>query len=206
MAEERGLPWEVHQSTASGATLKQHWFNEKGLKTTHLLKQHAYTKIIFQDHSTYPLKAIDSTAKYASLLKGLSTAPVTTYLYSTWAYPGIAGSTIEAELNSRPIENALHSIKAQSNSEIVKVGQAFDLFRKRYPSIPLLTADHKHTSPNGSYLAACVFFAQLSGQSSQGLLRRKEGKDEKGRKLYYFIVEKEVAKKCQMIADEVVFN
>ena len=38
-AVSKGLNWEVHQSTASGATLKQHWNNEKGLKTRKLVKR-----------------------------------------------------------------------------------------------------------------------------------------------------------------------
>ena len=64
----------------------------------------------------------------------------------------------------------------------------------------------KHPSPNGSYLAACVVFSTLSNQSSKGLSRRYIGKDSNGKKIYYIILETEVAKKCQEISDLIVFN
>ena len=37
MGLERGLPWEIHQSTAGGATLKDHWNGNKGLKTKNII-------------------------------------------------------------------------------------------------------------------------------------------------------------------------
>jgi len=46
----------------------------------------------------------------------------------------------------------------------------------------------------------------LSGQSSKGLPRRKEGVDKKGKKIFYFIVQQSIAEKCQKVADEIVFG
>ena len=61
--KSKGLNWEVNQSSAGGATLKEHWMGEKELKTREFLSQSKYTKIVFQDKSTYPLIAIDTTKK-----------------------------------------------------------------------------------------------------------------------------------------------
>ena len=47
MAGERGLNWNVTQSTASGATLKQHWYEEKSLSTKQLILNNSFSKIIF---------------------------------------------------------------------------------------------------------------------------------------------------------------
>ena len=71
-AVSKGLNWEVHQSTANGATLKQHWNNEKGLKTRKLVKRKKYGHIIFQEHSVYPIQLIDTTQKYLNKIVDLT--------------------------------------------------------------------------------------------------------------------------------------
>ena len=205
MALSKGLSWDVSQSTAGGASLKDHWLRRKNLRTIDILEQQRFSKLIFQDYSSNPIVAIDSTAKYLSLLQSKIKNQPDQFLYASWAYPGIAGQPLDSPLNSIPIEEALRS-KAVSGEKVVAVGRAFDLFRARYPDIALLSDDAKHTNPNGSYLAACVFFAQLSGQLAKGLPRRQEGKDQKGKKIYYFIVQANVAKKCQAVADAIVFG
>jgi hypothetical protein len=109
--------------------------------------------------------------------------------------------------DSEKIQSNLKEISKEfSNIEIIPVGRAFDLFSSKYPEINLLTDDAKHPSHNGTYLAACVFFASLSGRSSKGLDRRYEGKDSNGKKIYYNIVEESVVSKCQAIADKIVFK
>jgi hypothetical protein len=48
-------------------------------------------------------------------------------------------------------------------------------------------------------------YAVLSGRSAKGVGRRYEGKDANGKKIFYSIVEKSVATKCQTIADQIIF-
>ena len=205
MALAKGLKWKVYQSTAGGASLKDHWLGNKNLNTHKMLKRKRFSKVVFQDYSSNPLTAIDSTVKYLHLLQKKLRNKPTQYLYATWAYPGIAGQSKDTLLQSLSIEEALSQNTSRGES-VVKVGRAFDVFRMRFPEIELLSDDAKHTNPNGSYLAACVFFAQLSGQSAMGLPRRKEGNDENGKKIYYYIVQANVAEKCQAVADEIVFS
>ena len=205
MAKAKGLNWEVNQSSAGGATLKEHWMGQKGLKTREFLSQNKYTKIVFQDKSTYPLIAIDTTKKYLGLLRTLIKQPTAQYVYSTWAYPNIS-SQKEGKITSQTIENALKSKGGLSLNELILVGRAFDLFQERYPNYSLLTDDKKHPNPDGSYLAACVFFTSFSKLSALGLPHREEGLDQFGKKIFYFLVEEETALLCQKIADEVVFG
>ena len=80
-------------------------------------------------------------------------------------------------------------IKPTSDTSILPVGRAFDLFQARFPNQTLFTSDNKHPNPIGSYLAACVIFSQISGLSSKGLVRRIASKTKKG-KVFSFIVEK----------------
>ena len=205
LAKSKGLNWEVHQSTASGATLKQHWEGEKGLRTTKKLKRKRYQHIIIQEHSTYPITALDSTQKYLNKILDLSSKSAQKYLYATWQYLNlkIENSSLGS---SEPIEVALASIRPSSDILILPVGRAFDLFQERYPEQSLFTSDQKHPNPIGSYLAACVIFSRVSGLSSKGFKRRISSEFKKDKEIFYFIVEKQTALQCQAIADEIVFG
>ena len=206
MVQEQNLVWDVNQSTAGGATLRDHWQGNKDLKTREILSKTTFERVIFQDHSTYPILHIDTTDFYFSKLKTLLPPQTKIYLYATWYYPNfpVEGLVIE---DSKEIESNLRDIsKKYKNIEIIPVGRAFDLFSSKYPDIKLLTDDEKHPSHNGSYLAACVFYATLTGQSSKGLDRRYEDKNSNGKKIYYSIVEESSASKLQSIADEIVFK
>ena len=49
------------------------------------------------------------------------------------------------------------------------MGDAFRLCHDTHPEIGLYMPDHYHPSPEGTYLAACVFFAALSGRDPRTL-------------------------------------
>lgn len=205
MADERNLNWNVTQSTAGGATLKQHWFGEKNLNTKNLIEGNSYSKIIFQDHSMNPIIAIDSTKKYYTQFKDLIPSSTTTYFYSTWMYPKMDDPDRDL-LKKNTIENNIINSGINKSSILLLVGKAFDRFRSKYPEHKLLGDDMKHQSANGTYLAACVIFSTLSNQSSKGLTYRYSGEDSNGKKIYYILTNGGVAEKCQEIADLIVFN
>lgn len=168
MALEQNLSWDVSQTTAGGATLRDHWQGNKGLKTKEILSQGTYDRVIFQDQSTYPIKYSDTTQQYFSKLKELLSTQTQVYLYATWIYPNfpVEGSQTE---NSKEIQSNLSAIANQySKVEIVPVGNAFDLFSLTHPEINLLTDDAKHPSHNGTYLAACVFFCSTKRPKFRG--------------------------------------
>lgn len=205
MSAEKALEWDIVQSTEGGASLRDHWQGNKGLKTKQLLTNNTFDRIVFQDHSNYPLVNIDTTAFYFNKLKTLVPSETKTYLYSTWMYPNIEGKENYPNLDD-PIEKNLREKVATKQEQLIRVGAAFSLFAKRYPEIDLYTDDDKHPSPQGTYLAACVFFSSLSKQSSKGLKRRYAKTDHNGKKIFYSMVEKKTALKCQEIADLIVFD
>ena len=57
---------DIYQSTAGGATLKQHWVGDKNLKTMDLLKENKYSLIILQDHSQNPILKTKESLEYFS--------------------------------------------------------------------------------------------------------------------------------------------
>jgi hypothetical protein len=205
-SKHKGLNWEVHQSTAGGASFKDHWNSEKGLNSIQKIKNNTYTHVVLQEYSSYPLTTIDTTQKYLNLMHKISSNKSRKYLYATWSYRNILKNNDLTSPSSKIIEDKLEKIKPSSDIHILPVGRAFDLFKSRYPYQTLFTSDNKHPNPIGSYLAACVIFSKISNQSSLGIPRRVFEKINNQKDIYYFIVEEEMAKKCQLISDEIVFN
>jgi len=206
MAKEKGIPLDIYQSTAGAATLKDHWESKRGLKSKKVLRENFFSTIILQDHSTSPLLKLaeskDYFIRFIELVKGNESKVI---LYGTWTYPSnpLIGKTFKG---IDPIQYALKPIADQTNSKIAPVGTAFRLFQERYPEISVFTSDNKHPSAVGTYLAACVFFKMITGESPLGLERRYERKDEYGKKVFLGMVEKGVALKCQKLVDEMAIK
>ncbi|HEX3234155.1 MAG TPA: hypothetical protein VHR41_08150 [Gemmatimonadales bacterium] len=55
---------------------------------------------------------------------------------------------------------------------LLPAGEAIREALRRKPTLELLAADHFHPTPTGSYLAALVIYAGLSGRSVTGLVQR----------------------------------
>jgi hypothetical protein len=65
------------------------------------------------------------------------------------------------------------------NAGLVKVGFAFEGFKKKYPNISVYTSDQNyHPSPQGSYLIACLFFKYITGENLKNV-KYAAGLDEK---------------------------
>ena len=193
---------DIYQSTAGGATLKDHWEGKRGLESKKVLREHVFSTIILQDHSTSPLLKTNESKEYFNrFIKLINKKKSEVILYGTWTYPAsplIGKSFIGAD----PIQYVLKPIADQSNSRMAPVGTAFRLFQDKHSEISVFTSDNKHPSAVGTYLAACVFFKMLTGESPLGLERRYERKDEYGKKVFLGMVEKGAALKCQKLVDE----
>ena len=200
MAAEKEIFLDIHQSTAGGASLKQHWVGDKNLYTKKLIESGDYSTIILQDYSSNPLLKTKESNEYFNrfiqLVKSNQGQPI---IYETWMFPSISSKKYKS---SDPIQNALKPISTKTNTPIAPVGTAFRLFQEKHPEIPIFTSDNKHPSAVGSYLAACIFYKILTGKSPLGLSRRFERKDEYGKKIFLMMVEKGVAIKCQTIVDK----
>ena len=64
MAKEKGIEIDIYQSTAGGASLKDHWDGNKNLSTVEKIKQGQFDTIILQDYSTNPLANTLESLKY----------------------------------------------------------------------------------------------------------------------------------------------
>jgi len=199
MAKEKGIDLDVYQSTAGGASLKDHWNGKKNLTTRSIIREGSFSKIILQDYSTNPVMKTDESMQYfKKFIDLINVQKSDIYLYGTWPVPMMKGRKFSGV---DPIQKALKPLESR-NIQIVPVGTAFRLFKQEHPNIPLYTSDNKHPSPVGVYLAACVFLKTLTGTSPDGLYRRFDRKDENGKKIFLGMVEKSDAKKCQAIVSK----
>ena len=185
----------VDQKTIGGSKLFEHWDNH--LNQNYELEKYDY--VVFNDHSTYPIKQLDTCAKYlkqfTDLAHQLNVKPL---IYGTWEYPWL--KEISSYEQSSTMAR-LDSLASLNNATYIPVGDAFDFVEKNYPEIHLYMDDNKHPSPNATYLAACVFYSMITGESPIGLPRRFEGKNIDGKKIYYIITETKAAATTQKVAD-----
>ena len=202
MANERNYNFDITQSTASGSSLKDHWFENDELKSKTLIATGRYDRVVLQDHSLNPLQNLVESRRYfidfIEWVKANNGAP---YIYATWMYKGISNNNYDVV---DPIQDALQPVADKTGAVMVPIDQAFRTLQKKHPNIPIFMSDNKHPSPVGTYLAACVYFRIFTGESPLGLSRRYERKDENGKKIFLGMVEKSSAKKCQEIVDQIL--
>ena len=204
MAEEKGIFLDIHQSTAGGATLKQHWNGDKDLNTKELIEDGSFTIVVLQDYSSNPLIKPEESKKYFNrFIQLVESNQGKGVIYGTWMFPAISQKKYEGV---DPVQHALQPVYNKTGSTIAPVGTAFRLFQKQHPEIPIFTSDNKHPSAVGSYLAACVFLKLITRESPLGLSRRFERKDEFGKKVFLMMVEKGAAAKCQAIVDQMTIK
>lgn len=196
MAQQRQLNWDIDQATLGGASLEQHWKGLRELTTQTTLKNGNYDRVILQDYSSNPLKKPEDTKTYVQAFQKMP-LPKTPkwYYYSTWMYPNIDAKEHE---HPYPIQHFYEGLQQVIGGQILVVGKVFAQFQKQHPEINLLTDDNKHTSPEGTYLAACVIFSQLSDQSPIGLSGQFYERDEKEKiDTYFIIIQNKTAKILQ---------
>ena len=202
MANERNYNYDITQSTASGSSLKDHWFENDELKSKTLIATGRYDRVVLQDYSLNPLQnLVESQMYFTDFIEWVKANNGTPYIYATWMYKGISNNNYDVV---DPIQDALQPIADKTGAVMVPIDQAFRTIQKRHPNIPIFMSDNKHPSPVGTYLAACFYFRIFTGESPLGLARRYERKDENGKKIFLGMVEKSSAKICQEIVDEIL--
>ncbi len=147
-------------ATISGGHLPEH---EGGFE--HVLGTDDWDVVVLQGHSLGPIgeetaEPFRRTArKFARIAREHDTRPV---FFMTWAYSDRPEMTAQ-------LDEAYTGIGRELDATVVPVGLAFAAVTTARPEIELRTADARHPSLAGTYLAACTFFAVLHGQSPEGL-------------------------------------
>ena len=130
------------------------------------LKKNQYTDIVLQDKSNYPYNHYsefrEGVEKMSQLIESTQ-ENANTYLYETWGY--------NSENLTDPIPDMEDTIRYNSKMvakryglTVIYVGQAFTYIYENYPDLNLYHQDNKHPSFIGSYLAALIHVATITGK------------------------------------------
>lgn len=148
MGEGRAIKTE--RVVVGGRSLKQHWEDTVALAA---IKRGGWDYVILQEHSLGALNAPDTMRKYIRLFdQEIRNIGAYTVLYMTWARQHRPES-------QDTIARVYSSIGREIKALVAPVGLAWQRVRHEYPAIVLFDPDGTHPSPEGSYLAACVFYA-----------------------------------------------
>lgn len=100
----------------------------------------------------------ESAAEAVRMVRSLGSEP---FFYMTWAkeaFPHQSGD----------LESAYRTAADRADAGVAPVGLAFAEARRSHPEVRLFHPDGSHPSPAGTYLAACVFYAVLTGHDPTG--------------------------------------
>ncbi|MCA9605909.1 MAG: hypothetical protein KC619_09965 [Myxococcales bacterium] len=164
--EDAGGPSiETSRVAQGGATLKLHATETGALER---VAEPGWTHVVLQEKSTGTLHDAPDYHRYVRALGERVRGEV--LLYETWArrpghevyrwgWSGKRPSTMRRRVRAE-LELAARDLRAR----IVPVGTAWERCMERYPDLDLYDADGHHASAIGSHLAACTFYAFLSGR------------------------------------------
>jgi hypothetical protein len=169
-ADAGAPPFFVAEYTRGGWTLEDA-SRDDGLAS--LLGDVRWDVVVVQEQSQLlsfpPEQRREETYPFArALRREISSAGGQTVLFMTWGYregdPGnYPGDTFTA-MQLRLAEG-YSELGAELSAPVAPVGLAWEEALRREPALDLWDWDGEHPNAAGSYLAACVFYAMLSGRN-----------------------------------------
>jgi hypothetical protein len=155
--------------------------------------------VVLQEQSQIPasLEARSSTM-YPSgrkLIQEITVNGSRPVLFLTWAHKGgwpennLPGyDAMQGQINQGYL-----GLAGETNVMVIPVGSTWSNAIRMYPDLTLWQNDGSHPSEQGTYLAACVFYAGLFGESPAGLP-------------YHANLPLDIARRLQTIAGDTVLN
>ena len=171
LARSGGHSVEVDMSAQGGQTLDGHATSRRTLEK---LNDQRWNFVVLQEQSRIPAIAAQRSEQMvpaARLLKSKgSESGAGTVLFLTWASRAglpAAGFKDYAAMQAA-IEAGYLEVASEIGAFVAPVGVAWQRALEGHPELELWQRDGIHPSPEGTYLAACVFYASLLGQSPEG--------------------------------------
>jgi len=166
LAEARGRQFEHGLIQAGGASLRMHWNKGDAQKA---IQKTRYDYVVLQEQSTLPVKNSlrmhENIRLFDDAIKG---SGAKMGLYLTWARQNVPET-------QTAITDAYTAIGEELGAKLVPVGIAWQNFLRHHKQPVLHDKDQSHPTLAGSYLAACVFFAVLFGESPVGIAGELKG-------------------------------
>ena len=142
----------VDTAAISGASLRDHWENEKTLAK---IKSRHWDYVVLQENSNVCLRKPGQLDEYAQkFAKVIKKNEGKILFYVTAAYRG--------RPQTQPaINRAYFETAGKLKAVIVPVGSAWAKALKEKPGLVLHNEDNVHPNKTGAYLTACVFYSVL---------------------------------------------
>jgi prepilin-type N-terminal cleavage/methylation domain-containing protein len=154
---------EVEAHMVPGATLEDHWNNPDVLAK---IRRGGWDFVVLQEQSMRPIIDRPAMHEYARKLDGeIRQQGAFTVFFLTWARAFLPRS-------QEQLTRAYVLAARDRGAEVAPAGVAWQRSLASNPQRVLHEADGSPPNPTGSYLAACVFYAQFCDRSPEGLTGR----------------------------------
>ena len=187
---------ETDIAAEGGWTLDNH---VNSAETMDKLNSSKWKYVVLQEQSEIPaIKQFRESEMYPAariLAQKIKENGATPIFFLTWAHrDGWSENGLsDYESMQTQINNGYWEITQELMSPIAPVGYAWSATRRQDPQINLWREDGSHPTEEGTYLAACVFYAVIFHQSPEGLS-------------YHGNLPKETAETLQAVAASVVLS
>ena len=172
-------------STRGGATLKWHLENGPALQ---LIQAGGWDHVVLQEQSLLGGRMINGKAIVGDprrffgsvrwLVGEIGAVGATPILYMTWARRAPAADRARVQTQ---LADAYLTIGEELGVQVAPVGLAWAEAHRRLPQLDLHVSDGSHPTTAGSYLAACVIYATITGRSPVGAPAVVKGRPVVGR-------------------------
>ena len=161
-ADEPVIKFRTDHRTPGSCSFERHWKEKVAVKK---IQKGGWDVVVLQNNSLGPIKDIKGMYKYARKLDAeIKKVGAKTVFYMTWARE-YDPSMIEI------LAKGYNGVAAELGAPVAPVGRAWEKSLKERSGLGLHSYDQAHPNERGTYLAACVFYAVLTGRSPVGLSR-----------------------------------
>lgn len=172
LTESGGHEVAVGMEATGGWWLRDHAASQA---TSDAIGSRQWDYVFLQEQSIVPSvrneRVTSMEPAIATLAKQIRHVGATPGLFLTWAhrggFPDVGYSSYQPMQDA--ITNAYSGIGHNQLMTIAPVGVAWNRVLVDHPEIPLYMSDGSHPTIQGSYLAACVFYVTVFGESPVGL-------------------------------------
>jgi hypothetical protein len=175
LARSGGYKVEVDMSAQGGWTLANHLQSPESLDA---IQSKAWDFVVLQEQSQIPAVELSRTqAMYPAareLVRRIRQQGASPVFFITWAHRGgfpENGMNDYASMQAQ-INAGYSAIAQELGARIAPVGSAWQTAVDGHPELELWQADGIHPTEQGTYLAACVFYAAIFHESPRGLRYR----------------------------------
>ena len=171
LARSGGLHVETSMIAPGGASLADHAANPD---VAAVIGGRRWTAVVLQEQSELPAVrgALETRIlpPAATLVGEVRADGALAYLLETWAHrDGLPSAYLDRAAMQSAIDATYQDLASQLGATVVPAGEAWARADREASVIELWQSDGSHPTSAGTYLAACVLYASLTGRSPAGL-------------------------------------